>query len=222
AGPNALYRNWLWSSRDMRFINHAKLDEIVSPEFDPDTQEITSRWRASAAEGGVDIYVWESGDPVLIHRETDRYDGAGCTRFFYDRIGGRLEPTGEGPCAREISDRQMPCPRAPLDGGGGELVDVERFPEKLQQAHLLRADGKIGSGNFHRQRITRLAQMIGKRVLHKAEHGIKATFFLKDRRTFPCHRNKPLLVEITKGGQGPHNVADVAQLIVAHGAINGT
>jgi hypothetical protein len=99
AGPNALYRNWLWSSRDMRFINHAKLDEIVSPEFDPDTQEITSRWRASAAEGGVDIYVWESGDPVLIHRETDRYDGAGCTRFFYDRIGGRLEPTGEGPCA---------------------------------------------------------------------------------------------------------------------------
>lgn len=99
AGPNVLYRNWLWSSRDMRFVAHAKLDEITSPEFDPDTQEITSRWRASAAEGGVDIYTWEGGEPVLIHRETDRYEGTGCTRFFYDRIGGRLEPTGEGPCA---------------------------------------------------------------------------------------------------------------------------
>lgn len=98
-GPNVLYRNWLWSGREMRFVNHAKLDEIVSPEFDPDTQEITSRWRASAAEGGMDIYTWEGGEPVLIHRETDRYEGTGCTRFFYDRIGGRLEPTGEGPCA---------------------------------------------------------------------------------------------------------------------------
>lgn len=99
AGPNTLYRNWLWSDRDMRFTGHAKLDEIVSPEFDPDTQEITSRWRASAAEGGVDIYAWEGGEPALIHRETDRHERAGCTRFFYDRIGGRLEPTGEGPCA---------------------------------------------------------------------------------------------------------------------------
>jgi hypothetical protein len=98
-GPNVLYRNWLWSNRDMRFVSHATLDEIVSPEFDPDTQEITSRWRASVAEGGVDIYAWEGGSPVLIHRETDRYEDAGCTRFFYDRIGGRLEPTGEGPCA---------------------------------------------------------------------------------------------------------------------------
>ncbi len=75
------------------------LDAIVSPEFDADTQEIVSRWRSSAAEGGIDIYIWEEGSPVLIHRETDRYSGdAECTRLFYDRIGDRLEQTGEGAC----------------------------------------------------------------------------------------------------------------------------
>lgn len=100
AGPNALYRNWLWSKEDMRFVESAPLDAIVSPEFDADTQEIVSRWRSSAAEGGVDIHIWEEGRPVLIHRETDRYDGdAKCTRLFYDRIGDKLEQTGEGACS---------------------------------------------------------------------------------------------------------------------------
>lgn len=98
AGPNALYRNWLWSPRDQRFEPNEALDEIVSPEFDPDTQEITSRWRSSAVEGGVDIHMWEAGVPVVIHRETDRYGERGCTRIFYDRIDGKIEQTGEGRC----------------------------------------------------------------------------------------------------------------------------
>ncbi|MEQ9151376.1 MAG: hypothetical protein RLO06_07770 [Parvibaculum sp.] len=98
-GPNTLYRNWLWSDEEARFTESASLDAIVSPEFDADTQEIVSRWRSSAAEGGIDIYIWEEGSPVLIHRETDRYSGdAECTRLFYDRIGDRLEQTGEGAC----------------------------------------------------------------------------------------------------------------------------
>src|SRR5690606_26772810 len=127
----------------------------------------------------------------------------------------------KGPAPEEASERHMPRASPPLNSGSGELVDIERFPKKLQQAYLLRTDGKISSGDFHRQRIAGLAQMIGKRVLHKAEHGIKPAFFLEDRRTFLCHRNKPLFVEITKGGQGPYNGADIAQLAVAHGAING-
>lgn len=98
AGPNTLYRNWLWSPREGRFVANEALDEIVSPEFDPDTQEITSRWRSSAAEGGVDIHMWEGGSPVIIHRETDRYSDIGCTRTFYDRIEGKLAETGEGSC----------------------------------------------------------------------------------------------------------------------------
>lgn len=99
AGPNVLYRNWLWSEDDGRFVPNAALDEIVSPEFDPDTQEIVSHWRSSAAEGGVDIHAWEEGVPVLIHRETDEYAGpSSCTRTFYDRIDGELQQTGTGAC----------------------------------------------------------------------------------------------------------------------------
>ncbi|MCF8469536.1 MAG: hypothetical protein K9G30_01990 [Parvibaculum sp.] len=100
AGPNVAYANWLWSDGDRRFVRAPALDGIVSPEFDPETQEILSRWRSSAAEGGVDIYTWEEGGPVLIHREVDRYDGASrCSRSFFDRIGGALQKTGEGACS---------------------------------------------------------------------------------------------------------------------------
>lgn len=99
AGPNVSYANWLWSDGDMRFVRNPALDGIVSPEFDPETQEIMSRWRSSAAEGGVDIYTWEEGAPVLIHREVDRYDEASrCRRGFFDRIGGALQKTGDGTC----------------------------------------------------------------------------------------------------------------------------
>lgn len=99
AGPNVLYRNWLWSEGSRRFVGAPALDEIVSPEFDPETQEILSRWRSSAAEGGVDVYAWEEGAPVLIHRETDKYGGPGsCTRSFFDRIGGEMQKTGDAAC----------------------------------------------------------------------------------------------------------------------------
>jgi hypothetical protein len=42
--------------------------------------------------------MWDEGEPVIIHRETDRYSERGCTRIFYDRIEGKLEQTGEGKC----------------------------------------------------------------------------------------------------------------------------
>lgn len=99
AGPNTLYRNWLWSQEASRFVDNPALDEIVSPEFDPETQEILSRWRSNATEGGVDVYTWDDGTPVMIHRETDSYDGPSrCTRTFYDRIDGEMHKTGEGSC----------------------------------------------------------------------------------------------------------------------------
>ncbi|ABS62051.1 hypothetical protein Plav_0428 [Parvibaculum lavamentivorans DS-1] len=99
AGPNVPYRNWLWSEEESRFVENAGLNEIVSAEFDPETQEILSRWRSSAAEGGVDVYTWDDLTPVLIHREADKYNGpADCTRSFFDLIGGELTKTGEAAC----------------------------------------------------------------------------------------------------------------------------
>ena len=85
---------------DMRLIESVLLDEIVTPEFDPETREIVSRWRSSAAEGGVDVYAWDEGAPVMIHREIDRFEGPSrCTRTYFDRIDDEMRETGSGSCS---------------------------------------------------------------------------------------------------------------------------
>jgi len=99
AGPNTPYQNWLWSPEAQKFVASPALDEITSPQFDADAQEITSDWRSSASEHGSDIYAYEGDAPVLIHRETDKIGPGGvCTRTFYDRIEDELRKTGDGPC----------------------------------------------------------------------------------------------------------------------------
>lgn len=99
AGPDTAYRNWLWSKEDGMFVASPSLDGIAAPEFDAEAQEIVSRWRASAAEYGTDVYSYEGTMPVLVHRESDRL-GAGnaCERTFYDRIDDELKKTGTGAC----------------------------------------------------------------------------------------------------------------------------
>lgn len=99
AGASAPFRNWLWSKEDGRFAANPPLDEIASPEFDAESQEIVSRWRANAAEHGTDVYSYEGATPVLVHRESDRLGAGGaCQRTFYDRIDDELKKTGTGAC----------------------------------------------------------------------------------------------------------------------------
>jgi len=98
AGPNMPYQNWLWSEAEGKFVGNPSLDDITSPKFDADAQEINSVWRSSAAEGGEDVYTYDGATPVLIHRETDSYAGTTCVRTFYDRIEDELKKTGTGPC----------------------------------------------------------------------------------------------------------------------------
>tara|TARA_R110000824_G_scaffold118960_15_gene272397 strand:+ start:92627 stop:93346 length:720 start_codon:yes stop_codon:yes gene_type:complete len=102
AGPNTPYQNWLWSPRHHRFVANPALDEISSPQFDADAEEITSAWRSSAVEHGSDIYVYDEGKPVLIHREVDKWsEGGTCERSYFDRIEDDLRKTGTGPCEAE-------------------------------------------------------------------------------------------------------------------------
>ncbi|MES1989330.1 MAG: hypothetical protein V4441_00060 [Pseudomonadota bacterium] len=98
AGPNMPYQNWLWSEADGKFLANPGLDDITSPKFDADAQEINSEWRSSVSESGADVYTYDGTTPVLIHRETDTYAGSTCTRTFYDRIEDELKKTGTGPC----------------------------------------------------------------------------------------------------------------------------
>lgn len=101
AGTNVLYRNWLWSAEDRIFAASPALDEIASPEFNAEDQEIVSRWRSGATRG-TDVYSYEGAVPVLIHRETDAEDAHGaCVRTFHDRIDDELKKTGTGACEAE-------------------------------------------------------------------------------------------------------------------------
>lgn len=102
AGPNTPYQNWIWSKAEGKFIENPGLDEITSPQFDAESQEISSHWRSSAAEHGVDVYSYDGTVPVLIHRETDKFgEGGSCERSFYDRIEDELRKTGTGTCKDE-------------------------------------------------------------------------------------------------------------------------
>lgn len=102
AGPNMPYENWLWSETEGKFVANAALDDITSPQFDVDEQEINSHWRSSASEGGSDIYAYDGTTPVLIHRETDTYEpDSTCTRTFFDRIEDELRKTGTGTCKED-------------------------------------------------------------------------------------------------------------------------
>jgi len=102
AGPNIPYENWIWSNARGKFIASPELDKITSPQFDADTQEITSHWRSSAAEQGTDVYAYDGATPVLIHRETDTYSPSGsCSRIYYDQIDDELRKTGTGACTAD-------------------------------------------------------------------------------------------------------------------------
>ncbi|MDO8290221.1 MAG: hypothetical protein Q7T44_13475 [Parvibaculum sp.] len=107
AGPNMPYENWLWSETEGKFVANAALDDITSPQFDVEAQEINSHWRSSASEGGSDVYAYDGAVPVLIHRETDAYGPDGtCTRTFFDRIEDELRKTGTGACEDDVAGKE--------------------------------------------------------------------------------------------------------------------
>lgn len=100
AGENKSYQNWLWSNEEGKFVAAPGLDDIVSPKFDADDQEIVSRV-AKGDTKTTDVYAYDGITPVLIHREIDRTSGGACLRTFYDRVEDELRKTGTGACKDE-------------------------------------------------------------------------------------------------------------------------
>lgn len=61
AGPNVPYRNWLYDRGRGRFVASPQLDELTSPVFDLQRQEVRSDWRDGAARYGTDTLAWRQG-----------------------------------------------------------------------------------------------------------------------------------------------------------------
>lgn len=77
AGPNVIFRHWLYEPKSGRFVAKPALDRIVAPTPDPASRELRSDWRDGAATYGTDFYVWRGGQPRPIRRETRRYTAPG-------------------------------------------------------------------------------------------------------------------------------------------------
>lgn len=102
SGEDRSYQNWLWSTEAGQYVAAPGLDDIASPSFDAENEEIVSHWRSGSGESGTDVYSYEGMTPVLVHREADRTGAGGaCERTFYDRIDDQLKKTGTGACQSE-------------------------------------------------------------------------------------------------------------------------
>lgn len=62
AGPNIPYQYWRQDPRSGRFEDiTVLLEDVTSPEFDPQHKQIHNFWRAGAASHGVTIWRWVEG-----------------------------------------------------------------------------------------------------------------------------------------------------------------
>ena len=115
----------------------------------------------------------------------------------------------------------MPHPRAPLDGGGVEAVDLQLFADLFQHAELdlgvpsVRRDHVAGEG------IGGLVEALGQGLADQAEEGGEAVFFLEQVE----HRAGDALDAVgVVGGEGGHVVdhaGDRHQLGGAHVLVRG-
>lgn len=98
-GANVFFTNYLWSMTADSFIADPALDELSSPIYDLDAQEIRATNRSSAADYETDFYTYNEGVLVMTHRQHDRYDAKGlCQRIYFDLIGEEMKETGAGNC----------------------------------------------------------------------------------------------------------------------------
>lgn len=73
----------------------------------------------------------------------------------------------------------MPHPRAPLDGGGVEAVDLQLFADLFQHAKLDLGVSPVGGDHVAGQRIGGLVKVLGQGLADQAEEGVETVFFLE-------------------------------------------
>lgn len=78
------------------------------------------------------------------------------------------------------SHPHMPHPRAPLDGGGVEAVDVEFLADFLEHAELDLAVPSVGGDHVAGERIGGLVEVLGQGLADQAEEGVEAVFLFEE------------------------------------------
>ena len=88
----------------------------------------------------------------------------------------------------------MPRPRAALNRGGVEPVDVELIADLFEQAQFGFVECAIGGGHVAGQRIGRFMQAFGQRFADQAKEGIQPVFLFKQVKDRLADRRDAVVV----------------------------
>ena len=72
-------------------------------------------------------------------------------------------------------EHKVARPNAALDSGGGELVEFEVVAQHFEEARFFGLDFAIRGGDFERDRIRRLAQLLWQRALDLKQDAVEPT-----------------------------------------------
>jgi putative ABC transport system permease protein len=103
------------------------------------------------------------------------------------------------------SERQVPHPRAPFNGGRVQAVDIQFVPDFFEQPQFAVADGSVSRSHIAGERIGGFMKPFGQRVAHQTEQGIKPVFLFKKRIDGFCNARNAVDVI---GGKYRHVVHD--------------
>jgi hypothetical protein len=74
ASPDIPYYYWKFNKKTKQFDRDTTLEDVTSPNFDPDQKVITSFWRSSADDHGVSTYSYIDGQLTLIEETESSQD----------------------------------------------------------------------------------------------------------------------------------------------------
>lgn len=115
----------------------------------------------------------------------------------------------------------MPHPRAPLDGGGVQPVDLQLLPDLFQHAELDLGVSAVRRDHVAGKRIGGLVKALGQGLADQAEEGVQAVFLFEQVE----HRAADAADAVgVVGGEGGHVVdhaGDRHQLGGAHVLVRG-
>jgi hypothetical protein len=112
-------------------------------------------------------------------------------------------------------------PDAALDAGGGELVELEAVAQHFEKARLLWLYLEVRGGDFERDRISRLAELLRQRALDQNKDAVEPAILAQDAAASLGGLDQPFLVEIGEDGQVGDDFADAGELGVGHGPVHG-
>lgn len=89
------HQYWRFDNTKNQFISAPAFDELMSAEFDETSKTIKSFWRSSNAENGIDVYILENKNPVLVRKETHTWDDAsnGTILTIQELVNGEMKVT---------------------------------------------------------------------------------------------------------------------------------